>query len=120
DRQGSDRRWCRDDARRQPRRLPQLHPRIPRARRGPLATGSACGDRDVARSDRGAGIGMSQPEAEIQLERVLAMVPWLATHPGVHKDEIAARFRVSRAQLEKDLTLIMMVGVPPYSPGDYI
>ena len=63
---------------------------------------------------------MSQPEAEVQLQRVLAMVPWLAAHPGVHKDDVAQRFRVSRAQLERDLTLIMMVGVPPYSPGDYI
>ena len=63
---------------------------------------------------------MSQPEAEVQLQRVLAMVPWLATHPGVHKDEVAQRFHVSRAQLERDLALIMMVGVPPYSPGDYI
>jgi proteasome accessory factor C len=63
---------------------------------------------------------VSRPEAEAQLQRVLAMVPWLATHRHVTKDEVAARFRISREQLEQDLTLVMMVGVPPYSPGDYI
>jgi proteasome accessory factor C len=63
---------------------------------------------------------MTRPDAETQLQRVLAMVPWLATHRGVTKDEVAARFRISRAQLERDLALVMMVGVPPYSPGDYI
>ena len=59
-------------------------------------------------------------EAESDLQRVLAMVPWLATHSGVAKAEVAGRFGVSLEQLERDLGLIMMVGVPPYSPGDYI
>jgi proteasome accessory factor C len=59
-------------------------------------------------------------EAESDLQRVLAMVPWLATHSGVPKAEVAARFGVTLEQLERDLGLIMMVGVPPYSPGDYI
>jgi proteasome accessory factor C len=59
-------------------------------------------------------------EAEADLQRVLAMVPWLAAHRGVRKDEVAARFGITREQLERDLGLIMMVGVPPYSPGDYI
>jgi proteasome accessory factor C len=63
---------------------------------------------------------VSRPDAESELQRVLAMVPWLATHRGVHKDEVAQRFRISREQLERDLALVMMVGVPPYSPGDYI
>lgn len=48
------------------------------------------------------------------------MIPWLATHRDVAKSEVADRFRISAAQLESDLGLIMMVGVPPYSPGDYI
>lgn len=61
-----------------------------------------------------------RPEAESDLQRVLAMVPWLANHSGATKAEVAARFDISLEQLERDLTLIMMVGVPPYSPGDYI
>ncbi len=63
---------------------------------------------------------MSRTDAPPQLERVLAMIPWLATHRDVAKTEVAERFRVSLDQLEADLALIMMVGVPPYSPGDYI
>jgi proteasome accessory factor C len=59
-------------------------------------------------------------EAEADLARVLAMVPWLAAHRGVTKADVAARFNITRDQLERDLGLIMMVGVPPYSPGDYI
>lgn len=59
-------------------------------------------------------------EAEADLARVLAMVPWLAAHRGATKADVAARFGISPEQLERDLGLIMMVGVPPYSPGDYI
>ena len=59
-------------------------------------------------------------EAEADLARVLAMVPWLAAHRNATKADVAARFGISRKQLERDLGLIMMVGVPPYSPGDYI
>jgi proteasome accessory factor C len=63
---------------------------------------------------------MAKPNAEIQIERILALVPWLASHPGTEKAEIAARFRISEAQLDADLALVLMIGVPPYSPGDYI
>lgn len=59
-------------------------------------------------------------EAESDLARVLAMVPWLGSHSGATKVEVAQRFDISLDQLERDLGLIMMVGVPPYSPGDYI
>ena len=59
-------------------------------------------------------------EAEGDLQRVLALVPWLRTNRGATKTEIAQRFGVTLDQLERDLALIMMVGVPPYSPGDYI
>jgi proteasome accessory factor C len=58
--------------------------------------------------------------AEDELTRVLALVPWIIAHPGSTKSEIAQRFGISVKQLETDLWLLMMVGVPPYSPGDYI
>jgi proteasome accessory factor C len=48
------------------------------------------------------------------------MVPWLAAHRGATKADVATRFGITADQLERDLGLIMMVGVPPYSPGDYI
>jgi proteasome accessory factor C len=63
---------------------------------------------------------MTRADAPPQLERVLAMIPWLASNRGARKVDVAARFGISPAQLESDLALIMMVGVPPYSPGDYI
>jgi proteasome accessory factor C len=66
------------------------------------------------------GVAVSRTDAPPQLERVLAMIPWLATHRGVAKAEVAERFRITEEQLDGDLALIMMVGVPPYSPGDYI
>ncbi len=47
-------------------------------------------------------------------------MPWIVAHPGAPKDEIAQRFGISVAQLEEDLALVLMIGVPPYSPGDYL
>ena len=61
-----------------------------------------------------------RPVAEDEIIRILAMVPWLIEHPGVHKDEIAAQFGVSRKQLEQDLIRIMMIGVPPYTPDCFV
>jgi proteasome accessory factor C len=55
-----------------------------------------------------------------EIQRILALVPWIVAHPGSPKDEIAARFGISVAQLDDDLALVLMIGVPPYSPGDYL
>ena len=61
-----------------------------------------------------------RPVAEHEVERILALVPWLAANPGVAKHEIAARFGITEEQLEQDLLLVLMIGVPPYSPNEYI
>lgn len=61
-----------------------------------------------------------RPVAANEVQRILALVPWIAAHPGSPKDEIAARFGVTVEQLEADLDLVMMIGVPPYSPAEYI
>jgi len=55
-----------------------------------------------------------------EVQRILALVPWLVAHPGASKDEIAERFGVDAEQLEEDLALVLMIGTPPYSPGDYL
>jgi proteasome accessory factor C len=47
-------------------------------------------------------------------------VPWIVAHPGAPKREIAQRFDITESQLEDDLALVLMIGVPPYSPGDYL
>jgi proteasome accessory factor C len=55
-----------------------------------------------------------------EIQRILALVPWIVAHPDSPKREIAARFGISVEQLDDDLALVLMIGVPPYSPGDYL
>ncbi len=55
-----------------------------------------------------------------EIQRILALVPWIVAHPGSPKDEIAQRFGITVDQLDDDLALVLMIGVPPYSPGDYL
>jgi proteasome accessory factor C len=58
--------------------------------------------------------------AETEVQRILALVPWIVAHPGTTKQEIAQRFGVSVEQVDDDLALVLMIGVPPYSGGDYV
>jgi proteasome accessory factor C len=55
-----------------------------------------------------------------EIQRILALVPWIVAHPGSPKTEIAQRFGLTVEQLDDDLALVLMIGVPPYSPGDYL
>ena len=48
-------------------------------------------------------------------QRVLALVPWILAHPGVTLAELATRFEVSERELERDLELLPMCGLPPYT-----
>jgi proteasome accessory factor C len=57
---------------------------------------------------------------EGEVQRILALVPWIIAHPGTTKDDIAARFGLTVEQLDDDLLLVLMIGVPPYTPGDYL
>jgi proteasome accessory factor C len=61
-----------------------------------------------------------RPLAGPEIQRILALVPWIVAHPGTTKAEIAQRFGISVERLEEDLNLVLMIGVPPYSPGDYL
>ncbi len=58
--------------------------------------------------------------AEHEIQRILALVPWLVANPGSLRTDVAQRFGISSEQLDQDLDLMLMVGVPPYTPGDYI
>ena len=58
---------------------------------------------------------MSRPLVGPRLQRVLALVPWILAHPGVTLTELAARFEVSEHELERDLELLPMCGLPPYT-----
>jgi proteasome accessory factor C len=55
-----------------------------------------------------------------RLRRVLALVPWIGEHPGAALADIAARFGVSEEELEHDLELLPMCGLPPYTPDRLI
>jgi proteasome accessory factor C len=50
-----------------------------------------------------------------RLQRVLALVPWILAHPGVTIAELATRFEVGERELERDLELLPMCGLPPYT-----
>jgi proteasome accessory factor C len=58
---------------------------------------------------------VSRPLVGPRLQRVLALVPWILTHPGVTMAELAIRFEVSQRELERDLELLPMCGLPPYT-----
>lgn len=63
---------------------------------------------------------MARQSANDQLARVLSLVPWIAAQDEVEIDEACAHFGISRKQLEDDLNAIVVVGLYPYSPADYI
>jgi len=46
---------------------------------------------------------------------VLAIVPYVLAHPGITISELADRFRVDRREIERDLELLPMCGLPPYT-----
>ena len=46
---------------------------------------------------------------------MLALVPWILAHPGTTIGELAQRFEVPEAELEADLALLPMCGLPPYT-----
>lgn len=48
------------------------------------------------------------------------MVPWIVANPGRPTSEVAERFGVSEADLIKDLDVVVMVGLPPYTPDTLI
>jgi len=55
-----------------------------------------------------------------QLSRLLALIPWLLARPGVTVDAAAAEFGVTPHQLERDLELAFMCGLPGHMPNDLI
>ncbi len=61
-----------------------------------------------------------RPSVGPRLRRVLALVPYLAAHPGVTLDELAGRFGIGVAELERDLEVLPFCGLPPYSPDRLI
>jgi proteasome accessory factor C len=55
-----------------------------------------------------------------QLGRLLALIPWLLTRPGVALSDAAAEFGVTEDQLRADLELAFLCGLPGHLPDDLI
>jgi proteasome accessory factor C len=54
------------------------------------------------------------------LPRLLALVPWLLTHPDTSVADVAREFGVTETQIRADVNLLWMCGLPGYGPGDLI
>ena len=62
----------------------------------------------------------ARTSAPDRVARLLAVIPWIAAQHGPTLDEVCARFGVTRRKLEEDLTILTLVGVPPYTPDTLI
>ena len=52
--------------------------------------------------------------------RTMDLVPYILEHPGVSTEDLAAKFSVTQKQIEKDLQLIFLCGLPGYTPYELI
>lgn len=58
---------------------------------------------------------MSRQPAEVAIERLVAMVPWIAAQGAVTVDELCRRFGIEYRQLVADLTMVGYVGAAPHT-----
>ncbi len=64
---------------------------------------------------------MTRLTADARLRRILAVVPWVVAEDGPTLAEVCARFGYSsEAELQSDLNLLFVCGVPPYTPDALI
>jgi proteasome accessory factor C len=54
------------------------------------------------------------------MQRLLAMVPWIAAHDGPTLTEVCERFGLTERELAADLDVMWLVGLPPYTPDALI
>ena len=54
------------------------------------------------------------------MQRLLAMVPWIAAQDGPTLSEVCARFDLTPKELAADLDVMWLVGLPPYTPDALI
>lgn len=55
-----------------------------------------------------------------RVPRLLALIPYLQTHPDIDIRTAASHFGVSADELREDLNLLWMCGLPGHGPGDLI
>ncbi|MCU1515927.1 MAG: transcriptional regulator [Pseudarthrobacter sp.] len=58
--------------------------------------------------------------SEDQLKRMLQLVPFLVHNQGLHIQDVAERFGVTREELEEDLQILICSGLPEGYPDDLL
>jgi len=58
---------------------------------------------------------VSATSADVAIERLVAMVPWIASRGAVSVEELCARFGIEQRQLVADLTMVGYVGAAPHT-----
>ena len=61
---------------------------------------------------------MNRITASQRLQRLLALVPWVADQDGPTVEEVCARFEIRPSELVDELSLVSLVGLPPYTPDE--
>ena len=59
---------------------------------------------------------MPKLSADDRLQRLLAIIPWVASRDGPRVDEVCTRFGCTEAELVDDLELLFLCGLHPYTP----
>ena len=55
-----------------------------------------------------------------RLTRILTMIPYIQQHPGIHLKELADYLGCKPQEITADLEAVLLCGVPPYLPNDYV
>ena len=59
---------------------------------------------------------MPRTSADERLQRLLAIVPWIAAQDGPAVSEVCTRFAITEAELLAELELLWLCGLYPYTP----
>jgi proteasome accessory factor C len=65
-------------------------------------------------------MSISAAPAEARLRRLLAMVPWIVANDGPNVADVLSRFGGTEDELRRDLELLFLCGVHPFTPADLI
>ena len=59
---------------------------------------------------------MPKLSADERLQRLLAVIPWVAARDGPRLEDVCARFGCTQGELVDDLELLFLCGLHPYTP----
>jgi predicted DNA-binding transcriptional regulator YafY len=58
--------------------------------------------------------------AAVRAIRTMDLIPYILEHPGISISQLSSIFTVSEKEIEKDLQLVFMCGLPGYTPYELI